>query len=268
MTALKIETVLICADTIGDKWTVKDRDRLVQLIAIIAMGQAKHAANIIQTLKPAAPILTLAALKEAATEALTIPPESPIQRTWKRDGFLFEAISWIAAHQQSSDRVFIKDPHLSSTTQGIDGLMIELDTHKDIIVRATIFEDKCSENPESIFASKVLPGFKEHHFTSKRAPELLSTAALMLANVIKDSEKLTEAAATVLELAYRRYRASLAITKADDSQTRRQKVFKNYKKLKDIKQQQRLGSNFLVTSDLRPYFDKLANDVIQCIKKY
>src|SRR5216684_4148826 len=43
---------------------------------------------------------------------------------WQRDGFIFEAISWIAARQTHGERALLKDPHVSATSQGLDGLMI------------------------------------------------------------------------------------------------------------------------------------------------
>jgi hypothetical protein len=48
--ALSIATVAIDADCVGDRWAVENADRLARIVAIIAMGQATHAANIIQQL--------------------------------------------------------------------------------------------------------------------------------------------------------------------------------------------------------------------------
>ena len=81
----------------------------------------------------------------AARKISLMPP------VWRRDGLLFEAISWIAARQTATARTYLKDPHLSSTTQGLDGLMIELDEQGTALRRATIFEDKCSANPRQVF---------------------------------------------------------------------------------------------------------------------
>ncbi|QPB24436.1 hypothetical protein [Rhizobium sp. 007] len=64
---------------------------------------------------------------------------------YHRDGFLFECISWIVARQSSSSRTFMKDPHIAATTQGLDGLAIEMDPTEPVMVGATIFEDKCTE---------------------------------------------------------------------------------------------------------------------------
>ena len=57
---------------------------------------------------------------------------------------MFEAISWIAARQCHGNNVFLKDPHVSATSQGLDGLMIEMGVN-DKNFWVTIFEDKCSD---------------------------------------------------------------------------------------------------------------------------
>jgi hypothetical protein len=63
-------------------------------------------------------------------------------------------------------------------------------------------------------------------------------------------------------LNFRRYRAALAVTQADDSRKRRQALFKDYDKLKGIDKVQRIGASFVTPDDLRDWFDALANKVI------
>jgi hypothetical protein len=110
------------------------------------MRQAAHAAKIITELGPANPAISHKALKDAAKDHLSIRGDTPERRDasrWRRDGFIFEAISWIVARQDGGETALLKDPHIKSTTQGIDGLMLELDPGKSKVIRATIFEDKC-----------------------------------------------------------------------------------------------------------------------------
>jgi len=154
--ALLTEIVTVDANSIGSRWAVQDLDRLARLIALIAEGQAVHAAKIIQELSPAASAITAASLTTAAKWQLQIrgtTKDGKDASRWRRDGFLFEAISWIAAKQDSTPRTYLKDPHIKSTTQGIDGLMIELDATLPEVSRATIFEDKCSEILAQSFAA-------------------------------------------------------------------------------------------------------------------
>jgi hypothetical protein len=50
-------------------------------------------------------------------------PISALAEGW----LIFEAISWLAARQVYPG-VLLKTPHVSATSQGLDGLMIELKT--------------------------------------------------------------------------------------------------------------------------------------------
>jgi hypothetical protein len=267
--ALLTGPVPIDPDSVGDRWTVQDIDRLARLIALIAMGQAIHAAKIIGELAPVSPAITADALIVAAKQQLRINGTTEDHRNasrWRRDGFLFEAISWIAARQQSSTHTYLKDPHIKSTNQGIDGLMIEMEADGLKVSRATIFEDKCSDNPRAIFRD-VMKSFEGHH-NHARAPELVSVAASLIAKSGIDATTAVEAAARVLDLACRRYRASLAITTEDDCQRRRASLFKGYGALKGIKAEQRVGATFVIDDALRGWFDKLADRAMAALDDF
>lgn len=259
--ALAIETVEIDEHCQGDRWIVEDEDQLARLIAVIAMGQATHAAKVIAELQPAQPAITHSALKAAAKRQLAIVGDTKQKQEasrWRRDGFIFEAISWIAAKQSGGTKVLLKDPHLKSTTQGLDGLMIELGPGQNELARATICEDKCSETPRTIFRDHVLPAFLDHH-ANKRGPELVSVAAALIERSGLDGTAATQAAGRVLDHQYRRYRAALAVTATDDSKPQRQALFKDYDRLKGITQGQRVGASFVTPGELRAWFDTIAN---------
>jgi hypothetical protein len=70
--ALLTDDVAVDANSVGDRWTVQDLDRLANLIALIAMGQALHAAKIIEDLSPTSSAITAASLTEAAKKQLRI----------------------------------------------------------------------------------------------------------------------------------------------------------------------------------------------------
>lgn len=164
--ALAIEAVEVDDHCVGSRWTVGDMEYLARLIAIIAMGQARHAARIVAELQPSEPAINAAALRMDAKQRLAISGKSQDERDaarWHRDGLIFEAISWIAARQTAEGEALLKDPHISATTQGLDGLMIELDPEGMAVARATIFEDKCSTSPRAKFRDEILPTFKNYH---------------------------------------------------------------------------------------------------------
>jgi hypothetical protein len=249
--ALSIQAVKINPDCTGSRWTAGDLDHLARIIAIIAMGQATHAARIIAKLLPSEPAIDHEALRASAKQRLSITGTTKKQREvsqYHRDGLIFEAISWAAAQQALGGKALLRDPHISATTQGLDGLMIELDKAGTDVTRATIFEDKCSENPDQTFQQKIMSAFKAHH-ENKRAPELVATAATLIEKAGLDGTQAAKAAARVLDKEFRAYWGSLAVTTDDDSLERRQSIFKNYGALKDIEASQRIGAVLITSGD-------------------
>lgn len=262
--ALTVSPVEISDCCTGTRWSANDVDHLARIIAIISMGQAAHAARIITELLPSEPAIDHEALRSSARRSLTISGATEKQREvsrYHRDGLIFEAISWAAAQQATGGKALLRDPHISSTTQGLDGLMLEFDDAELSLSRATIFEDKCSDDPRKMFRDEIIPAFQAHH-ENKRASDLLATAAALLANKGLDGTASTKAAARVLDKTFRAYRGSLAVTTAEDSLVRRKRLFKGYDKLPDIKAAQRIGAVLVTSDDLRGWFEELADRAI------
>lgn len=249
---LIVEGVAINAHCSGEQWTLLDFDRLAYLIAVIALGQAQHVAVVLAGLDPESPVLGLEELKTQAKKVLTVAKTKP----WQRDGFVFEAISWIAAQQTAGPGDFMRDPHIKSTTQGLDGLLIHVEN--GAIARSTIFEDKCSGEPKKIFAAQVMKSFRDYHL-AKRSGELLAAAGELLRQANLPRVAVPKAAAAILDLKKRRYRASLAVTPDINSEVARASVFAGYENLAGLNADQRLGAVFQVPADdLRPWFEALA----------
>lgn len=265
--ALSIDTVEVDAHCTGSRWTAGDIDHLARIVAIIAMGQATHAARIIAELLPSEFALDHKALKTDAKRRLSVGGETSERRQvsrYQRDGLIFEAISWAAAQQATEGKALLRDPHLSSTMQGLDGLMIELDASGSEIARATIFEDKCSEDPRSVFRDKIIPAFKAHH-QNERASDLVATAAALIEKLGFNGTQSTGAAARVLDTKYRVYRGSLAVTTSEDTLERRKRLFKDYEELGDIDADQQIGATLITSHDLRAWFQKVADKAIEYI---
>lgn len=261
---LAIEAVTINANCICTRWTVGNLDHLARVIAVIAMGQATHAAHIIAELLPAEPAYTSDALVSSAKRSLSVRGATRSQRDasrYHRDGLLFEAISWAAALQSTNGKALLRDPHVKSTTQGLDGLMIELDDLEPKIIRATIFEDKCSEDPRRVFRDEIMPAFCNYH-QGKRANELLPAAAALLEKTGMRGASAIEAASRVLDKKYIAYRGCMATTPIDDSHRRRNRLFKDFEKLEGISANQRIGGVLVTGDNLRGWFDDLARCAI------
>ncbi|GAA4772637.1 hypothetical protein GCM10023219_19780 [Stakelama sediminis] len=258
-------------DCTGERWVVNNVVELSRHIAIIAMGQAAQAAHILQELSPAAPAFTTSELRAEAKVRLTVQEEKQSPRIgyprWQRDGFIFEAISWIAARQVYGAGCFMKDPHISATAQGLDGLMLELSTDKSDVQRTTVFEDKCSDDPIGTFQYKVIPAFQDRH-DNKRSAEIVSVATVLLRMAGISEGDAAKLAAAVTDRGRRRYRAAMAVTDASDSQHARTEIFANYAKIKDVTQGQRIGACFVVPPELRDWFERLAQEAVSYIDSF
>lgn len=268
--ALKISDFPIDDDCVGSKWKVENEDQLARLIAIVVMGQAAQAAHIIDELLPAAPAFTNDALKQEAVIKFTLQevPQTPrtgYPRT-QRDGLIFEIISWIAAKQVSGDKCFLKDPHTSSTSQGLDGFMIELNEDGSEILKSTIFEDKCTDYPRGTFTNKVIPGFLDRHGNTRSAELIAAAATLIKLSGVGDLEAMSMVR-KVLDNSCRQYRAGFALTQDFDTDEAQQALFKGYDKIKDVKQEQRIGASLIVDGELRDWFDALAAKIITYIEQ-
>lgn len=206
---------------VGHRWTAQDGTQLARLIAIIAMGRAAHAAHILNELLPAAPAFSDNDLRHEAKARLTVQDDKKRPRTgyprWQRDGFIFEAISWISARQTLGQHALLKDPHVSATSQGLDGLMIELADDKSKVSRTTVFEDKCTDRPRETFVQKVIPAFLERH-QNKRGVELVAAASVLLRMAGIDEAAAARLSEAVMNRKQRTYRAAFALTEDHDSQ--------------------------------------------------
>lgn len=240
---------------------MSDIDRLAQLVALAAMGQATRAGVIISDLSPVETTLHPQHLVEEAVVRLKVGGKTGGVRTgyprWHRDGFIFEVISWIAAREKYGARAIVKNPHTSATSQGLDGLILLLSPDRLSVESSTICEDKCTIQPRETFLQQVMPTFQDRH-AHKRSSELVSLAAdLLQMSGLSDSDA-SIASEVVLDLKRRKYQAAFAVDPAADSDNRRKELFSGFEALASIDRSQRIGACFVVDKDIRSWFDEIA----------
>lgn len=268
MQVIRSNVVPVDNDVAGLEWNIDDVDGLAALIAVIALGQSEHAADIIAELAPSAAAYTQADLVGDAKAQMAISGETSEQRKasrTRRDGFLFECISWIAARQEGDERTYLKDPHLDATTHGLDGLVLQLAPDRPEILRATICEDKCTANPRAKFRSDVLKTFREHH-RNKRARDLVANAVELIRDSGVRGTAAVLAAARVTDKSLRCYRA--ALTTGALATDGRRRLFAGYAELDGIAQAQRVGAILPLASPLRPWFQALSEAVIEALDRF
>lgn len=234
------------------------------------MGQVEHASEILKEAGVIVPVQSRAHYYEEARNQLMINGETEKKREvsrYHRDGFLFECISWIVSNQEADEYTYLKDPHISSTTQGLDGLIIRMDPEKNVVVQTVICEDKCTQNPRDTFRDKVLEAFSEHH-ENRRASDLLANAVALIKLSGLRGTKAVLAAEKVHDKEFRSYRAALTVDSSLCTIENRTKLFKGYEKLENIEQNQRIGATFVVNGELRAWFHELSELVINNLNDF
>ena len=140
----------------GYTWEVKDEALLACLVAKIYIGRYLHVEKILKKLTLKTFAITSTVAEEAKSKLRVKAGEDP----WHRDGLLFQAISWIAAHRAvgATTSVFSL-PHQIPAHKGFDGIQIELDK-KYQLTGLVIFEDKATESPRATVRQDVLAGIR------------------------------------------------------------------------------------------------------------
>ena len=106
----------------GSDWSIDDDDALADLVAHVAFGQYRHVLHILAETDcgEAAPAPTAL---QGARQLLTVPAGADPRH---RDGWLFQVVSWIAAHIQGHASL-IAPPHMQHAEKGFDGIHVHID---------------------------------------------------------------------------------------------------------------------------------------------
>jgi hypothetical protein len=257
--ALMLEKVSSADLCEGSEWVVADEDALAERIARIAVGQYRHVAKILLGEGATAAAVTLA----AKTDAITLLTLKKDEKPWHRDGWLFQAISWIAAY--TAGGAAIRAPHLIKAHKGFDGLKLEL-TDAGEVTAVIIFEDKATEQPRDTIRDEVWPGIVKLE-RGERTNELSQEVSSLLEAQLKTFPNL-DVDAAVQQIVWkdaRRYRVAITVDRPHMTTEKRKGLFKDYDKHApgDIT---RRGAETLCLSDLRPWMQAFADKVISKIK--
>lgn len=152
-------TPMDCSPLVIDySYIVVNQNQLAQWVAQLLLGNSLHISRVIEGLD-----LQAVNMRDKAIDSI-------INRlntcgVYKRDGWLFQMISWIALNinlhsQHGSGKVFMNAPHTAPAQHGIDGFSLVIDDKKQIKY-IVLCEDKCSKNPRDIITSQIFPEFEE-----------------------------------------------------------------------------------------------------------
>ena len=242
----------------GVDWAITDEDKAAKLVAKIAIGQSKHVTKILRSVRfsNASPPETA---KAGAIRLLTVnDPEQP----YHRDGWLFQVLTWIAAHIHRSNTLKAP-PHMIHAHKGFDGLELEVNEDKTSVSSVIICEQKATENPRKQITSQVWQEFKSLE-SGERDNELVSEVTALLernGNVNAD-----EAVSKILWSHSRSYCVSVTVDDENNSEEGRKALFAGYdQKIPSGDVKRRAGETFY-KREMRVWMENLAQKAIKAVK--
>jgi hypothetical protein len=236
--------------------TVVDGDLLADYVAHIAMGYSFHIRKILLK-KHAASIIYKDHMIDNAIQTLTVLKGND---PWRRDGWVFQIISWISIYlEYSKETILTQQPHDAPGQHGIDGLAIVFDD-KDQIKTIVITEDKCSHRPRNVITTQIWPefeAFEEGKFDNK----MVSRISTML-NHIDEDTALEMVNKDIFRYEIRRYRIGITPLAEHTGIAGRGILFKDYdEKVKGVDVSRRHAAT-LETPDIRKWMEKFSEKVI------
>lgn len=251
---------------IDEEYTIVDKDLLAEWVARLALGQSRHMANVIKQLS-SVPISVTTLTKKSVLNRLQVTKEIEKDKNKKedfiekRDGWLFQFISWIVVFMQNQGKVFKQYlPHTQHAMHGIDGLAVIVENGH--IARIIITEDKCTNNARNIISQNVFPELDDYERGVKNT-ELLEKVGDLLERL---GENCQDAHNEIEDTSKWQYRISITRQSKHDSSDKRKSLFKDYESHVKEPIERRRGSSTNL-GDMRVWMEDFSKKVIDIIKE-
>lgn len=243
----------------GSAWLVPDQDQLAIGIAQIALGQWRHLERILQGNSSSLPAHDYAI--RGAIKTLSAPPGSPDWQVWHRDGWLFQAISWIAAVE--TNRGPTQPPHIRPADKGFDSLQLLLSRDGTKVKRLIIGEDKATVNPRDMIRDNVWPELTMME-SGDRDHELRSALASLLFHAPQIDE-LQAVNRVMRNVKHRSYRIAVTAGPRDSDAPGIRRLFKGYDAVVGGARFRR-RAHVLTLDDTRQWMAEIADSAISIIE--
>jgi len=178
----------------------------------------------------------------------------------RRDGLLFQHLSWIAA-RLSIPNGTQTPPHVRSADKGFDGFIIEMNDENNALERIVLCEDKASIAPRSLITSSVWKEIKSIR-AGDRDDEILADLTTLVSRVAGGDEDQAEAIVDeALWEEARQFRVSVATSESIRRNGSFGHLLNGFKDVAPGESAIRTGS-ILPFSDVRIGLGELATEVI------
>lgn len=242
----------LCFET---EMIINDLGKLAEQVGFLLLGKHSHVASILAAKHRKPTASTNVMINRAQRQVSATTKEDQ----YRRDGWLFQMMTWISIRQeQSGIEIISQAPHDNPAQHGIDGLAIIL-TNDKRIKTMIIAEDKYTENPRDTIRLQVWPEFElfeKGEFDS----QLVSRTSVLLAGLTFD-----ELDVIINEDIYkpskRTYRAGITPLAANNSPKKRKKLFKGYDGCVTGTDHLRRQALTFSQPDIRKWMDDFAGEI-------
>lgn len=247
----------------GWRWDIADEADLARKVAMVALGQYRHVAQILAEIDKKPPP-THENAAAAAIKLLTVYDGAD---PWHRDGWVFQTISWIAAHLTEKG-VVARAPHAIEAHKGFDGMQLRLDKKGKSVTAVIIFEDKATESPRETVRTDVWKGIRALE-KGERMPELIHevTTVLEAQQRIFPGLDVDEAIETILWEEVRHYRVSITTSSTHAKDAARKRLFKGFDMVAPGEVARRRADT-IHFDDLRDWMDEFCKATIAQIEAW
>lgn len=242
----------------GYDWSIDSDQELAKLVARVALGQYRHVLKILDETDFAGSVPATTAL-EGARQLLTVPQGSD---PFHRDGWLFQTISWIAAHIQDNTSL-IAPPHMQHAAKGFDGLHVHIDKKTQTVHSVIICEDKATSDPRDTIRDQVWKEFKDLEAGNKDHILAANVSTLLLTRPELNPDQAIE---QILWNEVRAFRVAITVDDRHDSVDGRKLLFKGYTEVVSGKVMRRRAET-LHLNDLRCWMKRLSKKALKAAEK-
>lgn len=214
-----------CTPLVFDReFDIENEDLLAEYVGTIVLGHYAHIKRIINSLSATEPKISDDEINLAISH-LDYEGKSP-NEIEKRDGWVFQIISWLVLLNENKDtKFYCQPPHDAPAQQGIDGLGIKFDENFKI-ENIIITEDKCTENQRTVINQQVWPEFENYEkglFNNK----IVNRISAMIEN-LDDGDVLEANKNDIYSTDKWIYRVGINRTDKYETDKKRKKLFKGY----------------------------------------
>ncbi|TGL55286.1 hypothetical protein EHQ61_00825 [Leptospira wolffii] len=181
----------------------------------------------------------------------------------KRDGWIFQIISWIAVRITYSDQNLLSQiPHDAPAQHGLDGIAITLDADSKIN-KIIITEDKATKYPRKLIRSQVFPEFKKYE-NGEYDNKIVSRVSGLLNGRIDDLKIAQAIENDIYRLDIRKYRIGITINNEIIKPLVIKKLFKDYDSF--ISNSLSRSADTMNLKDLRSWMEGFSNLIIDFLE--